>query len=191
MTNKSGDNAKGLQGRVGVLVWSVAAALWLAPLIASAFIDEMLWDRFDFALWALLLGVAAGGFHLATRISGDLAYRLAAGLALGFSFLTIWANLAVGVIGNENNPLNLLFFGVLLIAALASFSALLRPKGMVVAMIVTAAGQASVGVIAHTRGHDIWPFTLLAVTVWLAAAWMFRTAAHNGQANASIDKASP
>ena len=43
--------------------------------------------------------------------------------------LLIWMNLAVVLIGSENNPANLLYLGVLCIAILGAFIARLQPRG--------------------------------------------------------------
>ena len=60
----------------------------------------------------------------------DLAYRFAVGMALAAAFLLVWMNLAVGVIGSEDNPANLMYFGVLAIGFLGAIIAELRPQGM-------------------------------------------------------------
>ena len=49
--------------------------------------------------------------------------------ALGAFFL-VWVNGAVGIIGNEENQANLLFFGVLAVAVVGSLIARFRAKGM-------------------------------------------------------------
>ena len=47
------------------------------------------------------------------------------------AFLTIWVNLAVGMIGAEDNPYNLLFIGLLVAVALGGFAVRLKPSAMV------------------------------------------------------------
>ena len=54
-------------------------------------------------------------------------------------------DVAVGIIGSENNPLNLMFFGVILVALVGGIAARFRANGMARAMIVTAALQAAIG----------------------------------------------
>lgn len=75
---------------------------------------------------ALLFGTALA-FELAVRKSGSAAYRLAAGLALAAAFLLIWVNLAVGVIGDEGEPANLLYLGVLAVGIGGAALCALRP----------------------------------------------------------------
>jgi hypothetical protein len=57
-------------------------------------------------------------------------------------------NLAVGIIGSEDNPVNLMYFGVIAIGILGATMARLRPQGMARALFTTALAQALVPVIA-------------------------------------------
>ena len=57
---------------------------------------------------------------LTSRLTGDWAYRFGIIIALGTAFVITWANLAVGIVGNEDNPLNLIFFGVILVALIGA-----------------------------------------------------------------------
>ena len=61
-------------------------------------------------------------------------------------------NLAVGVIGSEENPANLMFGGVLAVGIVGAVVARFRPRGMARALVSTAVAQTTVGVIAPARG---------------------------------------
>jgi phosphotransferase system glucose/maltose/N-acetylglucosamine-specific IIC component len=96
------------------------------------------WDIFDFAVFgAMLLGVGVV-YALAKRRASNTTYRFAIGVALAAAFLLVWVNGAVGIIGNENNDANMMFFGVLLVGVVGAIIARLRPKGMARAMYATA-----------------------------------------------------
>jgi hypothetical protein len=58
----------------------------------------------------------------------------------------------VGIIGSENNPVNLLYFWVLFIGIIGATIARLRPRGMAWAMFATALALACVPVIAMISG---------------------------------------
>jgi hypothetical protein len=73
--------------------WGIAALVWLIPLIAMQFTSEVNWTPFDFAVWAVMLGTAAGAYELAARFWGTTAYRAAAGFAIIAAFLLVWASL--------------------------------------------------------------------------------------------------
>ncbi|MDO9222521.1 MAG: hypothetical protein Q7U20_02295 [Caulobacter sp.] len=162
-----------------LLLWGGAAALLLAPLIAMQFTSEVAWTRSDFVIMGVMLATVCGGIELAVRMSRHHAARAAAGVALVTAFLLTWMNLAVGVIGNENNPLNLMFFGVIAVGFAGALLARLRPGGMAVAMAATALAQTLVAVVAQAYGHFTWVLTAVFVALWLGSAWLFRKAARD------------
>ena len=121
----------------------------------------MNWNIFDFAVFgAMFLGVGVV-YALAKRRANSTTYRFAIGVVLLAAFLLVWVNGAVGIIGNENNDWNMMFFGVLLVGVVAAIIARLRPKGMARAMYATAFAQALVALIALTANLGLagpsWP----------------------------------
>jgi len=119
--------------------WGSAVALLAAPFVAmqvgSAGVN---WSTADFAVAGLLFAMVGGAFELAVRASGGWAYRGGAALALLGTLLTVWANLAVGIVGTESNPANLWFFGALLAGIVGALIARFRARGMSVATLATA-----------------------------------------------------
>jgi hypothetical protein len=169
-----------------MVAWGGAAVLLLLPVVAMQVSDEMNWGPFDFAIAGALLFGTAFVFDLAVRTSGSLAYRLAVGLALGAVFLLIWINLAVGIIGDEGEPANLLYAGVIAVGIIGAVVARFRPDAMARAMLATAGAQALAGVVALAAGWGAsgprWPLDVLGLTVFFvalfgASAWLFRQAA--------------
>lgn len=160
-----------------MLVWGGALLAWLVPLTAKLFVPGMLWTPFDFIVWGVMLLVAAGLCEIGLRLSGQLAYRAAMVVAVGTSFLIAWSNLAVGIIGDEDNPLNQMFFGVIAIAVTGSFLVRFRSRGMAIVMAVTAAAQSSTAFIA--LAHEQFVFVIVGIFAlgWLLSAWLFREAA--------------
>ena len=80
-------------------------------------------------------------------------YRIAFGVAIAAIFLLFWINGAVGIIGNEGQPANMLYglvIGVVLIGALL---ARFKARGMAKTLFTAAAVQMLVPVIAFF----IWP----------------------------------
>ncbi len=57
-------------------------------------------------------------------------------------------NLAVGLIGSEDNPANLMYVGVLAVGIIGAILARFSPLGMARALFATALAQALVAVIA-------------------------------------------
>ena len=84
--------------------WAIAALLWLLPLIAIQFTDEVAWDETDFIVFGAMLAGACGAWELAARMTGNTAYRAAVGVAVAAAFILVWMNLAVGIIGPRITP---------------------------------------------------------------------------------------
>ena len=160
-----------------IAMWGTAAFLLLLPAIAMRFTGAVDWDGRDFVTIGIMLAAACATCELAARASGNGAYRTAAGVAVAAAFVTVWANLAVGMIGDDGNPLNLLFGGVLAIALAGAILVRFQSVGMARAMIATAVVQCAVGAVglsSDTRGAM---FSMTFAAPWLLSAWLFRKAA--------------
>lgn len=166
--------------------WSLLASLLVLPAIAMRYTPDVNWTPSDFAVAAVLLGLLGLGVEFAARRSGGALARIGMAVAVLTAFLLIWVNLAVGIIGSEQNDANFLFAGVLAVAAGGAVAARFHPAGMVAAMLATAAVHALVAAIAlvFRLGGDApsWPWdvvgtTVLFCTLWLTAAVLFRRAA--------------
>lgn len=166
--------------------WSAAALILLYPLVAMRFTDEVNWGAADFLFMGVLLGGVGLGLELAVRNTANAAYRAAAGLALLSALLLVWINAAVGIIGSEDEPVNLLFGGVLAVAFVGAVAARFRPAGLAWTMAATAFAQASVPAVASAFGLCpaplLWSAKVLALTgvfaaMWLLSAGLFRKAA--------------
>ena len=106
-------DGKGSGGWVRPLGWSLAAGSVLLPLVAMQFTAEVEWTFGDFLFAALVIGAVGIALEVAVRVSGNWLYRAGAAVGLGTAFLLTWANAAVGYIGDDN-PYNIVFFGVVL-----------------------------------------------------------------------------
>jgi hypothetical protein len=160
-------------------VWGGAALLMLLPLVAMQFTKEVAWRPFDFIVAGFMLLAACGTCELGARMSSSTAYRAAIGIAVGAGFLLVWINLAVGIIGTEDDPANLMFGGVLMVGAAGAFVARFKPQGMARALVATAVAQALVALIALVAGLGLEAAALSAffTALWLASAGLFRRAA--------------
>ena len=166
--------------------WGGAVVLLALPFVAMQFaVTGVNWSAGDFIFAAALFAVIGGLFEFAVRTSSNGTYRLAFGLGLLGFFATIWVNLAVGIVGSEDNSANLMFFVALLVGIVASLSARFRPAGMARAMFITAAALA-IAFVAAQLGHrddpDVKPpieavGAGLFVLFFVGSAWLFRRAA--------------
>lgn len=166
--------------------WGVAAFVLLMPFLAMQVTEEVNWGAGDFVFAGIMLAVTGGTIEMAARKSGDRAYRGGAIVAVAAAFLLVWVNAAVGFLGDEGNPANLMFVGVIAVAILGSIIARFRPAGLAKAIFATAAAQLIVGMVALVAGlgsegqHGVYEVvmgTSLFTALWLGSAFLFRKAA--------------
>lgn len=141
---------KHIRNSIRLKIWYVAfatAAILVAPLVAMQFTEEVNWGLLDFIVMGLLLFGTGITYIMISRISESAAYRTAVGVAVVAILLLIWVNLAVGIIGSEGNPANLLYVGVVAICIIGAGISRLQPIGMARTMFTTAFVQMLVPVI--------------------------------------------
>lgn len=171
--NRSGPS----ENRWRMAIWGAAAFLLLLPAVAMQFTGEVNWTAGDFIVMGAMLSIACGAYEVVVRMSGNISYRAAGGIAIGTAFLTVWVNLAVGMLGSEGNPANLLFGGVLAVGLIGAIIARFRPQGMARAMEATALAQAAMTVYALVGGYAEVVFHVgLFIIPWLLSAQLFRKA---------------
>ncbi|HEX8655429.1 MAG TPA: hypothetical protein VF693_09430 [Allosphingosinicella sp.] len=160
-----------------LLGWGTAAALLLLPMVAMQFTDEVNWGPFDFVFAGVLFGSVGLAFELTVRTSDNKAFRGGVAVTLAAAFLTVWVNAAVGMIGDEDNPYNLLFLGVIVVALFGAIIARFRPAGMALASLVAAVAQAGLGAAGLATDLRGGIFSTGFALLWLLAAALFREAA--------------
>lgn len=159
--------------------WGTAVLLLLLPLVAMRFGDEVNWTESDFIFAGILIGGTGALFELTVRMSRDHAYRAGVGFALAASFLTIWATAAVGMIGDEDNPYNLLFIAVIGLAALGAIVARFRAHGMAVTMTTAAVAQVIISLVGMPTDPRGGIFSACFGGIWLISAALFWKAARD------------
>jgi len=170
-----------LNQRILIIIAAVAALL-LVPLIAMQFDTGVNWSPFDFVVaGGLLLGTGLAYEFVARRVSA-LSYRLGVAIALTAGLMLIWGNLAVGFIGSEGNPANLMYAGVLGVVIVGAILARLQPRGMAMTLLATALAQALVlGVAAVAWPSEVNGSVIIGnlffVGLFAVAAMLFRHAA--------------
>lgn len=159
------------------LMWGGFAALIALPAIAMLAGGDVNWGPEDFTFAIILFGLLGGGIELTMRSRQLGAYRWASVLALGLGFVTLWINLAVGIIGNDDNPLNGHYIYVLGIPIVGALVARFKANGMALAMIATALAHGIIAGIAFAAGYNIIPFALVIGGLHGVAAYLYRSAA--------------
>lgn len=171
-----------------VRVALVTAAFLLVPLLAMQFTPEVNWSPMDFAVAGALLFSAGIAWTLLSAGLAGMAYRLAAVIAVATALVLAWGNLAVGLIGSENNPANLMYAGVIGVAIVGALVVRGRARGMSRALLATALAQALVAAIALAGGLGaseppgrlgILILNGFFVALFALSGWLFARAAHH------------
>lgn len=172
--------------RIRIAGWGFAALLMIVPVVGMQVSDEWQWTGSDFVFAGIMIGGTGLLLELAARASRNWAYRSGVAVALLASFLLIWINGAVGIIGNENNPANLMYFGVILIGLLGAIFARFRSAGMALAMFGASLATVLIGAIVLVAGWGATePPGLMGIVMlngffaglWLISAALFRQVA--------------
>ena len=181
MASKAG-TPNGVSWRL--LGWGGAVVLLTVPLLL-----QFPWTLSDFIFAGAVFAIVGGTFELAVRKSGNKWYRGGVAVALATAFLLVWINGAVGVIGNEDNPANLMFMVVILMAIAGAVASRFEAAGMARAMFVAAAANGLICVIVAVNGLGATeppgfpevPILIAGFAVmWGLSALLFRQAASAG-----------
>lgn len=166
--------------RLRPFIWGTAACLLLLPAVAMQFENTGVnWSAGDFITMGIMLTTACGLYELGAWLSGNSAYRAGFGIAAVTAFLTVWVNLAVGMLGDEGGATNLMFVGVLFIAGSGALIAGLKPLGMARAMFAAALAQFLAAGVGLAMGFEHLEVTLTACFAlpWLLSGGLFQKAA--------------
>ncbi len=179
MTNSASTRTPLLNGW-RIAGWGTALALLMLPAIAMQLTDEVRWTAGDFTAAALMLLFLGYAVEFAVRTARTGPARAGLMIAALAAFLTFWANGAVGLIGSEDEMLNLGFYWLVLTALLAALFVRFRPAAMRWIMGVMAFAQLLMGVLAlwMMPGHSVeWGVLVFFGAIWMAAAACFNRAA--------------
>jgi hypothetical protein len=170
--------------------WSIPVLLLLVPLATGA-----PWTPSDYVVAGVLFAIVGLGIELAVRLSNDIVYRVAAAVAVVTGFLLVWVNIAVGFLGDEENPANLMFFGLLGLTLIGALVVRFRASGLARLLVATAVGQVLIGVAAVAFGlgasgdrgvYEAVMGTSMFTVLWLASAWLFARAARREAATRDV-----
>ena len=165
-----------------VRVALATAFILLLPFLAMQFTAEVVWDLADFVVAGGLLFGAGMTFQLlARRATGNTAYRAATGIAVVAALVLVWVNLAVGIIGSEDNLANLMYFGVLAVGVGGAIVARFQPRGMALAILAMALVQSLITAIALIPGlrylggkpPEILLMNGVFIVLFAGSAWLF------------------
>lgn len=174
--------------RLRPFIWGTAAVLLLLPAVAMRLGNTGVnWTAEDFIAMGIMLTVACSLYELGAWLSRNVAYRAGFGMAALTAFLTVWVNVAVGMLGDEGGRANLMFVGVLFIAAAGALVAALKPLGMSRAMFAAALAQLVAAGVGLVMGFEALEVSLTACFAlpWLLSGALFQYAARETTASAA------
>jgi hypothetical protein len=156
--------------------WRLIGWGGIALLLSLPAILRFPWTLSDFVIMGILLGSVGLAVEFLMRLGGGPFVRLGAILVVLTCFLTIWVNLAVGMIGDDN-PYNLYFALVIFTAAIGSVLVRFDPRRTAAVMVLAAFLQVAIGLGGY--GQDPRGAFLSAMFggLWLLAAALFRAGA--------------
>lgn len=164
------------------LVLAVTIFVLLIPFIAMQISDEVMWSSADFIVAGTLIFSIGLTFKLISQKINNSFYKAALGLTLFLILAIIWINLAVGFIGSEHNPANLMYLVVLAVVLIGSIIIKFKPIGMSNVLLINALMHSLVTIIAffsligeqNINQIEILITNGFFIILWLSAAWLFR-----------------
>jgi hypothetical protein len=192
------ENMTQLMQTRAVIRWVlITAAVLAVPAAAMAFnngvpdpgsgTEGVNWGPMDFAIIGVLVLGSGLLYEYASSRAGSFAHRAAIGIAVAAGLFLIWVNLAVGMIGDEGDPANLMYIFVLFVALAGATIARFEPREASIAMFATAAAHATVVVIALVAGLDA---ALRAdadvIGAWLVSGLLFRQASQTSLPSSDV-----
>lgn len=165
----------------------ISSFILLIPFTAMQFTAEVNWTLFDFMVAGTLIFTAGFTYLFITRTSSLVSYKIAVGFAVLSSLFMIWSNLAVGIIGSEDNLINLLYFTIPAGALISALWVRFSTRGLMTTMYGCAIGVGLITAIAflsgmqHAQGSssmEIIAVNSLFIVLFVLSALLFRYAAY-------------
>ncbi|MCJ7421019.1 hypothetical protein [Sphingomicrobium astaxanthinifaciens] len=152
------------------LLWGLLALpLLLAAVAGLRGAEGFDWRPGDYLAALVLLGGAGLLGDTLLRASGSTAYRLGALVGCLSLLFLCWANLAVGLVGSEDNPFNQVYFALVPLPGLGALLARGSARAMARLMAATAAGFVALAIAALATGQADAPYSSVAEILGLHA----------------------
>ena len=176
------------------IVWAVIVVLILMITLTAAmqFTDEVQWG--EVVAYGVIL-LAAGGFYelwqwLKTR---NGAYRIGFGVGLAGVLLLGLVSGAVGIIGSENQPVNLLYWAAPAVLLIGSLISRFKPRGIAYTLFVATIVQLLVPVTAlvispevswgNAGAIGVFVFNSIFAVLFAGSGFLFLRAVHKQNQN--------
>lgn len=173
-------------------------SILLVPLIAMQFTDEVVWTLGDFVFAGTLLFGTGTTLVLAATKFQSLTYKMGMSIGIISIFLLVWVNGAVGIVGHEGEPINVLYFIIPAVGLIGSFLCRLNSQGMFYTLSIMAVIPLVIAVIAilgymqeppHNTALQILSTNAFFTVLFSLSAISFRNAAQDEIEITEADKA--
>lgn len=138
-------------------VWAIIAVLIVVILLLTQFqpfANEVQWD--EAAAYSIMLLVGGGIYKLWQWLkTRDRIYRIAFRVGFVGIFLLGWVSGAVGIIGSENNSVNLMYWAVPVVGLVGSLISRFKSRGMARTLFATAFVQFLIPVVALIISSEV------------------------------------
>ena len=161
----------------------VTVVILMVPLVAMQFSDHVNWSVLDFLLMGSLIFGTGVLFVLVMRLSSNIVYKVAMGLAIGATFFMVWVNLAVGLIGAGPNAGNLMYAGIIAVLIGGIYMSRFKAAGLERTMYATAFAfvlHTSIALVANMQSYpgssvmEIIGVNLFFASPYVVAGLLFR-----------------
>jgi hypothetical protein len=139
------------------IVALVTGIILLIPLIAMQYTTEVNWGLGDFVIMGALLFGTGSAFVILTAYSDNFIYKIAMVAAVGSTFLFIWVNLAVGLIGGGPHAGNLMYVAVILVGFVGTYLSRFSARGIERTMFAMAFTFVLIALIALVANMQDYP----------------------------------
>lgn len=126
----------------------------VVPAVAMQFTDEVNWSVIDFITMGALIFGTGTSFVVVLRYATNNIYKVAMVGAFGTTFLMIWANLAVGLIGSGPHWGNMMYMVVFAVVIIGSTRSRFSERGMERVMYGSAITLVLIAIIALVANMD-------------------------------------
>lgn len=140
-----------------IIVALVTGIILLVPLIAMQYTREVNWGVGDFIIMGVLLFSTGAALVILTAYSNNVIHKVAMVFAIGATFLMIWSNLAVGLIGGGANAGNLMYAAVILVGLVGTYLSRFNSRGMERTMFAMALTFVLITIIALVANMQDYP----------------------------------
>lgn len=135
----------------------ITVMILMIPFVAMQFTSEVDWSAADFLIMGVLIFGTGLTYVLINRFAPNWVYRIAITVALGTTFLMIWANMAVGLIGSGPNAANVMYAVIVLVVVIGILVSRLRSSGMERTMYAMVSALIILTGIALLSGMNQYP----------------------------------